>query len=280
MSAATDLLRLGRALAEKKNADSWAGTDDRIHVSEIGKCPRQTVFDHLKVVQTHPEDFPAGLVMDVGTAYHQILQGYLKETGFLIRADFKDDPFVVGDQDVVGHPDALLTCAGVLECWDFKSIKDGGFGKPWMWKKEHVMQLNTYMGLMGVKHGRVVYVNRNNGELLDSTHAFDSDMYSRTRNEVVPALRQTIDRARQYGELPVIPADYGEAAYPCFYKTKDGQQSWCRYHGHCWGKRLNSLSKQQRLGVSERATPKTVEAQPQVRSEDSSPVVGPGVLAP
>ena len=277
-STVMDAIAHGMALREKKRRSAWAGEDDRIHVSELKDCERRVIFTRIGMPITHVEDPANRLMMDVGTAYHHVIQEMLKDAGVHVRSDDADNPWIVSNDQIVGHPDCLIVLGEHAPVLDFKSIKEAGFDRLQLAKNDDVLQLNCYLGLLNMKKGRLVYVNRNNGKIKEFEVDYDHDLWIECWQQRAPMLKQAIEDAKTIGILPPVNIDFGAKSYPCYYATRDGIETYCRFHGHCWPRALREVPEGLRKDPKNPHFPliKGTRTHAPARTREKDPEEGPG----
>lgn len=229
----------GFRIEQAEGIERWKHDDDpRIHVSEVKGCSRYVVLNRFFIPDTHEKPIDEMMVMEVGKALHEKYQTYLKRSGFLVRADFEHDKWVVGDDLFVGHPDADYILVGGSEIVDFKSIRQGGWERLNGPKEDDVVQVTCYMGLTGRRKGRLVYVSRDSGKRKEFAFDFNPLLWAEARQDA-KALLLLIEDALANGAVPPIPPHLREEqgkGFPCWYRTKDNADGFfCSKYGHCWG---------------------------------------------
>jgi CRISPR/Cas system-associated exonuclease Cas4 (RecB family) len=132
-------------------------------------CPREEVlcsrFDVTRVIKKTADQ---RWWTDMGSAMHYLYQElWLKELGVLSRVE---EVVESSEYGVRGHVDGVLALPGTLPVVvDFKNVNSFGFHK---WSEtpdpKNVIQLETYMWLIGIDRGLLVYVNKQGSRLKDS----------------------------------------------------------------------------------------------------------------
>ncbi len=227
-----------RALEAAEKA-AWRGDDqDLIHVSEVKSCFRFVVMNRMDVPITNPRPVQDKMVMDVGKAFHGKLDKWASAGTIVIRADLEDSPFHVADDLLTGHPDDLMLLERGMVCVDWKTVRIGAImrhikaGKP---SDDDVLQITMYLGLLGLRYGVIVYVDRDSGKQVEFLVEYNETLYAQGRVEARQLLG-LIRRAEATGELPPVPEGLKHDSYPCWYRTKDNPDGFfCEMWDHCWG---------------------------------------------
>lgn len=228
-----EVLRAGLfALNEQKKAARIAerGTADKLnpHVSDAGRCPRQTVYSLMNVPESDPltEDSLMNFLVGhaVEEAWAQILTAagaeYVREERVSIRAG---ETVITGRKDFDGI--RLLWLGSIVE---LKSINSRSMG--WMLKRgekgkpDHRRQLGLYLHAGGHDAGYLVYLIKDATRGEPILYAWRVDRNDDLAQDDVTSLALCHADAKR-GFLPAIPEDYKKTAYPCTY---------CNYRGHCW----------------------------------------------
>lgn len=280
----SDAIHAGREIREATRIRNVRDkTDDRIHASDLTTCPRKLSLKWMKARETNPRSPQSKLIFDVGHAYHKMLQDYCAAVGINIRSDEEGNPFEVGNDDMVGHPDQLTLVDGHLEVVDFKSISHDGWVRINGPKPDDVVQVTPYLGFLGVRFGRIVYVSKTTGEIKECPFEFSPSLWRDILDNQLPRLMQMKHDAIQNGTIQPIPQGYSERSYPCYYRTKAGDEHHCEFSNICW-KGAPVERKIDRLPITKTKdmllTQTITTPTPSHRERSDDPVLAKGVLAP
>lgn len=129
-------------------------------------CERSVMFD-LLCAERSASKIPAKLakILDNGTYGHKRIQAWfhrMKERRHLGIVDFVDEAHAVHPTlPLEGHADGIVTMErGWRYLLDFKTRGVSTFSKTYEPDPKHVLQLTSYMGMLGVKTGYMIYENR------------------------------------------------------------------------------------------------------------------------
>ena len=136
--------------------------------SSAGQCIRKQWHE-----KKNPPVFPANVykIFLVGNLTHDWLQSKI---------------FTTGQSEVpMKWTDGEVSFSGRVDCiyddriLEFKTIKDLGYvqSKP---KPEHVAQINMYMHATGIHQGTIVYVTKNEIDILEHDVEYDESLYNDT----------------------------------------------------------------------------------------------------
>lgn len=157
---------------------------------DTGICKRSLIFE-LVHAPLSPTSIPGTLckVLDAGTNRHVGLQKVFKNlaaAGYMGIVGFKEEVHCVHPTlPLSGHMDGLAwTSAGHRYAMDFKTWSSTNCAKTFEPDWKHKIQLNTYMGIYGVRAGYMIYENKDNQKWLGPAGKFrvnyDPKLYSET----------------------------------------------------------------------------------------------------
>jgi len=160
---------------------SFKYSDGRV----IGKDMLSLYLKWTGVPPSNPITAKALLNMRMGDATHEALAKILAKAGIKAKSEVKGEGFVPGLKNKISYRvDGLCELDGNIEVLEVKSTTDdammsSGWGiidtGP---KEDHILQLVCYLNLEpGVKAGRLIYVSRDTGELLEYRIERDGDKY-------------------------------------------------------------------------------------------------------
>jgi CRISPR/Cas system-associated exonuclease Cas4 (RecB family) len=102
---------------------------------------------------------------------------------------------------------------------ELKSISDSGFKYLGKGAKEaHIMQLQLYMHITGIKQGCLLYENKNNQEMKEFFISYDAVMAEKIMKKIASANKHVNE-----GTLP--PKEFERTDFECVY---------CDYKDLCW----------------------------------------------
>lgn len=163
------------ALMRRDNKDGNGRGDGsgRFRSSLIGGCERKQVLSYVGAEQNN---FDRSLVTN-GTWNHYKWQAAGLSAGFLKRIEIRTSKTIRGVR-LGGQADGILSDGSLLELKTanlgvMKSVAEEPM-------KEHVMQTNLYLGLLGLKVASLVYEERGFGNMLEYEVEFDSVLFHKT----------------------------------------------------------------------------------------------------
>lgn len=149
-------------IISKESKQIYPKSDEPVfRASGLGSCPRLTLYK-LRGLVEEERDAKSSITLDLGTAVHEILQGYLNKHGALdSMEETVSTPEVI---NTTGHYDGVVTIDGVRYLIEFKTTNVEAYQrlalKPIPWKK-HQQQATFYMKSLNVDTCLFVYINRN-----------------------------------------------------------------------------------------------------------------------
>lgn len=197
-------------------------------------CKRKVYLKFFKddprfTVPTVPMSAEALLNMDVGNAYHGILEERLKRAGILIAAEFplRDHPLFSGRIDGIVYDPAY----GLIPA-EFKSMSPWKFDNADEVDPGHAAQVLFYAWRIKARAGRVVGMNKANGRLKEWTVTGADEIGPAIEAE---AARLAVDiaadrEAGQMAHLPPIPEGAKPGGWPCSW-GKEG--AMCAFFKFC-----------------------------------------------
>jgi len=176
-----------------------------------GLCQRQLMFE-LMSAPLSPTNIPGRIVkvLHAGSDRHVGLQSTFKriaKAGYMGIVDVKDEVHCVHPVlPLSGHMDLLVTTApGFRYALDFKTWSEKNCAKTFEPEWKHRVQLNTYMGMYGVRTGYMWYENKNNQTVLGPPQKFrvnfSNELYEETEAFCTDVLRDLAEqRLPEYEE--------------------------------------------------------------------------------
>jgi hypothetical protein len=181
-----------------------------------GLCPRSVIFE-LVFAPMSPTQIPGFLakILDMGSNRHVGLQQTFKNMaalGFMGIVHAESEVACVHPTlPIQGHMDELVTTnVGWRYALDFKTWSEANCAKTFEPEWKHRIQLNTYMGIMGIRTGYMIYENKNNqkwlgppnkfrvnfsNELYEETEQFCRDVLTEVGNEQMPPFLEKVCKA-------------------------------------------------------------------------------------
>src|ERR1035437_4380876 len=149
----------------EEDARQYDENAQQFRVSMLYGCERKQIYNALKFSKKTTSDGHSMFTLYVGTAIHELIQTKLMEFGLIkpMWKNGKPDEISILRKDLrlSAHTDGILLDGETL--FEFKTIAHLGFNfivfnnKA---KKDHVHQINTYLGLLGLKKAIILYFNK------------------------------------------------------------------------------------------------------------------------
>jgi hypothetical protein len=121
--------------------------------------------------------------------------------------------------DFRGGPFEMKTALDVIVV-DFKSMKNDEFVKLEHAKPEHVVQVNIYMWVLGLKGAVLLYENKDKQLVKEMFVPRDEALITRIKKEAI-WMRKLLNE----GKLPPRNESFGRSSEPCL---------WCEFRGLCY----------------------------------------------
>lgn len=170
----------------KKEEKKYQGM---FRVSSLSVCPAKAVYDYNGEEPVIEDDkLP---ILTIGSRLHVMLQDYIPLKD--IEKEFKRK---YREKIIVGHIDGIYVDKEENEMYlvEFKTISDkkyygGKSTKDYLPSENHVLQLHFYMRMSGIKKGKIVYLLKSSGEIVE----FDFDYEEEIEKEMFKALDTAVD---------------------------------------------------------------------------------------
>jgi len=194
------LIPIIQDILEKENLIEYEAKDEPIfRASGIGYCERATLYK----MQGYQDikKFNEVCMLNLGTAMHEVLQGYLKKVPGLVLS--MEDELKSDEMPVTAHQDGVLNINGKKYLLEIKTCNVTAFQILTMYPKpynSHKNQVTMYMKMLGVTDTIFLYVNRNamftpefdkeykghtfNPVFLEIHYKFDDNLYSEIKDKV------------------------------------------------------------------------------------------------
>lgn len=186
-----------------------------------GKCPRYWfhAFSGAEFVESNDAKSMAN--MDHGTTAHERIAVLFQETGLLKESERK---VIHDDPPIFGFIDLILDRAGEEVIGEFKTTRQEAFfhRKAKMEPPDyHLVQVLIYMYVEDIKHGFIVYENKNTQEILVIPVTMDEENLEYT--EGIIEWMRTVRKNFEEGTLPKRP-----------YRSNSRVCKGCPVQKHCW----------------------------------------------
>jgi len=141
------------------------------YVTDIAGCPRAVFFSMTGEIG---EKTPAGGIkkMRMGSKIHEHLMGDMFSSGMRVVASEISIP----DNELIhGRADCIVCIDNELILLDFKSIMSFGYKiiNDKKLNEEHIAQVNLYLHFFNLKRGFLIYMNKDNQDLLEVEVLYD-----------------------------------------------------------------------------------------------------------
>ncbi len=167
--------------------------DDTVHVGEVVGCLRKAFYSRRYGDRDLRHLTPSKrVVLSLGMSAHLVLEEVLREAGYRTEEQVIKE---FNGFKLAGTPDAV-NGEHVLEIKTVSKIPDEPY-------PHHVMQLNTYLGMLGYSTGYIIYINRRDGQVSVVPHNFNEVMY----REVVRRA-EALHKHLKDGTLPEAEPSY------------------------------------------------------------------------
>jgi len=128
-----------------------------LRLSNSGKCQRALAYSFLGF---QARELPIDTQFDfaIGASIHKYIQSLLIEKGYLV--DFEVECCInVNGINIYGHCDGINVNRELIE---LKTAKDYGIkkAKNGIIERGYLMQMQAYMGALGCKKGKLIYINK------------------------------------------------------------------------------------------------------------------------
>ena len=169
------------ALREQMRVDNKKGNrvlaKNEFRASEVASCSRKLYFKRT----LEPEVFDDETVgrFALGTIIHEYVENMLKRTQSYLSSERKIEYH--GKITISGHFDLMLYDEEGTFLVDVKSTS------PFAWKyvenepkAHHRVQMNTYLGILGLKRGYILPINKNEFKTFLQEVHYDDELYGAT----------------------------------------------------------------------------------------------------
>lgn len=200
------------------------GEEERIpgafHPSSMGRCRREMWFTHFgaeRRSESKSESLRTFVIFEFGTYFHLFIQNLCDAAGIL---ESRETLVESRKPPIEGHCDGILKIDGVRYALEIKTINQYEFAKLTGPKFEHKQQAMTYMHVLGLKYGIVLYFDKGTGNFKEYVIVYDPVFVQDHVLSVIKAYRKLVrDR-----ELPPRISE-DPSRPPC---------SYCAYSELCY----------------------------------------------
>ena len=163
------------------------------------RCGRRALFSYAGAPKA-PDEVKSQDLMEVGNLWHLMLQMEGLTAGWLTEVETTGQITYKG-KTVFAKVDGRGPDVGLFELKTKGSYLYGQIQEQAQW--EHLMQFEAYCMVLGIEHGSLVYVNRDNGAMKEHRLTADPDR----RRQLLMVLDDLIDRFVDVDELPDMLAE-------------------------------------------------------------------------
>jgi len=196
---------------EKKEITSW-------HISKLGSCLRGIYYERLGVKPDKEFDDRTLRVFSVGKMFESWLIDKIKDK-VKIEEQVRVEDKKLG---VSGYADFVAEVDGVKKVYEVKSKHSRSFwymkkrGKP---QRQHEYQLWTYLYLLGIDRGSLIYLSKDDLAILEYPVLLADE---KLKGEVMTEIK-LLNEAWKKKDPSLLP----------LYEDKDWRSKYCRYHSYC-----------------------------------------------
>jgi len=195
-------------------------------------CPRKMTFEMMQVPPKYHNSAESVLRMEDGSSVHEMIEKMFDKHLPAVRPGwtFQYEIKLTAENCTRAAP-LFIRCKldgygngpdGNHKVVEFKTTGENQMAALKTAKKEHVEQLNTYMYLLDVREGEVLYFNRGNlADIRGFDHIFDPELWAMTEAKIHRVLEATME-----GKLP--PTDVNP------FWCRDCQYSYCCKNREKW----------------------------------------------
>ncbi len=250
-STPSNIIQLLHNQITKNNKRDYVNKVPKFYPSSVGKCSRAIVYQMLGYPS---EEFKPDFlfILENGNYYHERIENLFKTTGLMIapelsikepnlRISGRSDviiknflphessnniiklykPLSYKEQEANKEPEVLWEGPdNDVIIVELKSINEKGFARVFRYgaKEEHILQLQLYMYLTGIRVGSLLYENKNNQQLLEFIIPYN--------DEIVNKIINKIKNVNKHVDNETFPEkEFEKTDFECRY---------CDYKDICW----------------------------------------------
>lgn len=187
---------------EEKESSNHLKTENLFYAHECGLCPRLSFLERTSPIK---ESIKTLKVFRVGKIFHKFLQeeifkGLSSEQEFTIH---KKDLEIRGRCDIL-EGDIII---------EFKTCRNLNY--IFVPKEENIEQLNFYLGASGLQKGKIIYIDKNNLEMMEFDINFDRKLFERT----IENFEYIRDCLKKKLNIKDVEPKFSPNCYYCKYKS-------------------------------------------------------------
>lgn len=190
-----------------------------------GRCPRRWYYDFTGGIMRVNDTDPVGVAnMAYGTEAHERLQKVFKNAGILVEAERK---VVSENPPIFGYADLVINWQGEEAVGEIKTTSQESFVSKKAKNQPagyHLLQVLTYMKVLGLNKGFLIYENKNTQELLILPVTWN-EANKKLIDDTFEWMQSTYDNAT--GKEPQLPTRPFKSKKSVVCKT-------CPYLDVCW----------------------------------------------
>ncbi len=226
---------------ESKKHPSYEGM---LRVSEISLCPVRAYYSYKGLQQEIDDD--KVLILEIGSKLHEfLLQHYLDD---ILEGKEIEVIRSLKNHKIVGHLDGIAKINGERVVLEFKTVADKKYKnkkttRDYLPQEHHLLQIGIYMRMTRIKKGKLIYLLKSSGEIVEIDVELDDELNKKIEKlvEAVVEFVNTIESGSKEVEE--------EAIYRIFSSFKNSKNnSWkCNYCGfkkHCEKVKSNFIERE------------------------------------
>lgn len=208
----------------EKRQDEYVKT--AISPTDAKGCARKIFWSFQKNIPRDEESGRSQLILSMGNAVHERIQGILQDMGIQIKDEYYLDTHYK-DMPIHGYVDSICLINGKTTIVEIKSQKEWNYGYGSKSKcyrvdvsPEHYGQVQMYMHFTGIHEGIVLYENKNTSELKEFHVEYDREFFKTMMDELYSIWLKV-----RLNETPDRPNGMSQDKYPC---------TLCKFRTHCY----------------------------------------------
>ena len=204
--------------------------DNKLRMSELGKCGRALAYKHLGYPKKGKEiDNRGRITFFAGDIYEAAIVTLAKRAGVKITATGLNQitcSLTIADQEIIGHPDGMIFDEakgwGLIEIKSMSSFAFDRFSKTGEIDGTYQTQIQLYMHALKLAYCVFVAVNKDNGVLHEKVILADTELANKAMEKISNIIKfnNANDMEGEYK-----PNEKGKLPWQCAY---------CSFWGHCW----------------------------------------------
>ena len=211
----------------KRQFNSRQDKGGTLRLSSCGKCPRSQAYSLYEYsIEGKGIDHRAKMIFWLGDMIEMTIVSLAQAAGVKLEGvglDQKTVTLKVGDAEINGHPDGIVTHEGKDYLLEIKSMSSFAYKKfeSGIIDDTYMAQVNIYMHCLGLDECIFVAMAKDSGTLGELRLKKDNDIVAKVKQNLTTILKSNAD------DLPAGQFTFNEKKlYPwnCLY---------CNYWGHC-----------------------------------------------